>query len=222
METTIQKTLRKPMLPLREADLVDVARTVLRKWETEQGITLKWTNQEKFKAEIDRFELSFAGRRKARGSRSVLTEAMRGINKEINNSTQYVKNYLAAAYGKTVALAHYAAFGILRSGSIYIIPRDHDSRLASLRQLTETIATAPFAEEKYGQAYWTDILLRFEQIFSSAGSEDSEASLHVGIKRELQPLIRRTLNSLVLLIRANNPETWRDELRVWGFQKEKY
>jgi hypothetical protein len=34
--------------------------------------------------------------------------------------------------------------------------------------------------------------------------------------------VRKTLNALVLLIKANYPDTSAAELRQWGFKKEKY
>jgi hypothetical protein len=37
-----------------------------------------------------------------------------------------------------------------------------------------------------------------------------------------QAELRKVLNSLVLLIHCNYPDTYKSVLREWGFQKEKY
>ena len=41
------------------------------------------------------------------------------------------------------------------------------------------------------------------------------------IKNKLKEL-NKTLRALINLIKANYPDTYKAELRTWGFQKEKY
>jgi hypothetical protein len=42
------------------------------------------------------------------------------------------------------------------------------------------------------------------------------------LTQELKRVERKILNSLVLLIHCNYPDTYKSVLREWGFQKEKY
>ena len=47
-------------------------------------------------------------------------------------------------------------------------------------------------------------------------------SRQVSAKNQSKVQVRKTLNALVWLIKANHPDTAPAELRKWGFQKEKY
>ena len=57
---------------------------------------------------------------------------------------------------------------------------------------------------------------------TQAQHTDSSVSNIVGDKRQLKAELRKVLNSLVLLIHCNYPDTYKSVLREWGFQKEKY
>ena len=124
---------------------------------------------------------------------------------------------------KKNSYAHYAQFGIikLKSGN-YGLPNDNDKRLFALQQLVASINESPLHNRRYGYAYWNDLLVRFEAAKNQAVNDDSAVSQHVNDKQEQKIYIRQTLNALLLLIRANWPHQWREEMRVWGFQKEKY
>lgn len=209
-------------IPRAESDLISIAKNVAEVWKTKPAFTLVWTTQEKFAGVINSFENSFEKRSDIKGNRSIVSGELKTLNNEINTSLQYVKNYLADTYSKKDAPTHYTRFGIVKQGGVYNLPRDNDDRLYALRNLAKAIDTAEFADQKYGKAYWADLLQRFEQAKTVAERSDAESSQHVGLKNEQKPVIRQTLNSLVLLIKANYPGTWRDELRVWGFHKEKY
>lgn len=34
--------------------------------------------------------------------------------------------------------------------------------------------------------------------------------------------LTKGLNTIIMALKANYPDTWKTELRNWGFQKEKY
>jgi len=55
-----------------------------------------------------------------------------------------------------------------------------------------------------------------------ASQKDSAIAGQVSAKNQSKVQVRKTLNALVLLIKANHPHTAAAELRQWGFQKEKY
>jgi hypothetical protein len=59
-------------------------------------------------------------------------------------------------------------------------------------------------------------------MLNNVQTTDSTVSSEVGNINELKDKTITVLNSLVMLIRANNPYTYQTELRNWGFQKEKY
>jgi hypothetical protein len=75
---------------------------------------------------------------------------------------------------------------------------------------------------KYGYDYWNDIHIRYAQAKEEAQAVDGIVSQHVAAKAKHIERIRETLNALILLLKANYPDGSREELRRWGFQKEKY
>jgi hypothetical protein len=44
----------------------------------------------------------------------------------------------------------------------------------------------------------------------------------VGDKNILKKELKKALNAIVNIIKANYPDNYKEELRNWGFQKEKY
>jgi len=79
-----------------------------------------------------------------------------------------------------------------------------------------------FAGNTYGDTYWQNVRTNYGSLLTQAETSDSTVSGKVGTKNTLKKGIKKVLNSLVLSIKANYPDTWKQELRVWGFQKEKY
>jgi hypothetical protein len=55
-----------------------------------------------------------------------------------------------------------------------------------------------------------------------ASTTDGQVAIKVGDKNELKTYLKKVLNALMLVIKGNYPDTYKAELRDWGFQKEKY
>jgi hypothetical protein len=215
-------SVKKQNIPAAEADFIVLARNAANAWKQRQGIILVWTNSQQFETAIGQFENSFTERRTVKGERSIITSELKTLNTEINSNVVYIKNYINELYSKKEATAHYAQFGIIKANKTYGLPRDNDQRLFALRQLSEAVTNTELAGKKYGSAYWQDILIRFDTAKNNAISRDSASAQHIDVKREQKAIIRKTLNSLILSLKANYPDNWREEMRIWGFQKEKY
>ena len=125
-------------------------------------------------------------------------------------------------YTKKEAPVYYAQFGITKVGNDYRLPNDNDKRRLALSQMLSGINSNSMNDKTYGQAYWTKIKDDFAQIFVKSRDTDTESKVHVNSKTAQRTIIRKTINALIFLIRANYPDTYKDELRKWGFQKEKY
>ena len=213
---------RKSNIPLKEADLITVSKDVDTVWGKQPNLKLIWINRVNFTAAIKAFEDSFKGRSEVKGVRSEVSNEMKKINAEIDQSVEVVKGYIVERYTKKEAPAYYAQFGITKVGSTYRIPRDNDKRRLALEQMLSGINSNGMNDKTYGKTYWTELKNRFDQAFSKSRAADSESKDHVGNKAEQRIIIRKVLNALICLIRANYPDSYRDELRKWGFQKEKY
>ncbi|MDR0844345.1 MAG: hypothetical protein LBN71_03925 [Tannerella sp.] len=217
-----KKKRKKGNIPAAEADLIVLSRNIVEAWKKQPVFTLVWTNPQAFETAVNLLETSFSERESTKGERSIVTVDLKSINTEINQNLSYVKNYLADQFTKKTAPAHYPDFGIVKTSRGYGLPEDNDKRFYALKQLITSIGASQFSGQRYGHAYWLDILTRFETAKNKASESDSATSQYVNVKTEQKAVIRQTLNALILVIKANHPHQWRDELRVWGFQKEKY
>jgi hypothetical protein len=209
-------------VPKTEDDFIVLGRNVLHVWKTRPEFTLNWTDPDRFENAVELFESSFSLRRKAKGNRSVITITLLELNREINRNIRFVKDYLIELYTRKEAPAYYPLFGIVRKNKSFSFPKDNDRRLFALQQLVVSIKAPDFNGKRYGYVYWRDVLERFEKTKTLALESDSDTSQHVNSKNGQKAIIRQTLNALIFLIKANYPLQWREELRIWGFQKEKY
>jgi hypothetical protein len=50
----------------------------------------------------------------------------------------------------------------------------------------------------------------------------SDISIKVGDKNVIKKRLKKALTAIVHGIKSNKPDTYKQELRNWGFQKEKY
>ena len=116
----------------------------------------------------------------------------------------------------------YATFGIQSKGGHYNLPDDIDGRAAALGTLLTAIRDNGLDDKEYGRAFWDDIKARFDELASQTTSLSSTISVKVGDKKELKKELLLALNSLIKAVQANYPHTWKEELRAWGFQKERY
>jgi hypothetical protein len=212
----------KGTLPVKEADLKTVAREAVVSWKKRPHITLLWTDPQQFETSVGAFGTSYAERKDVKGSRRSVTLRLRELNAEINVSIGVLKSYLTELYGKKTAPVHYTSFGIGKYSGRHIFPVDNDRRLYALNQLLKGLEQHKLTDRKYGTEYWSDLRDRFAETKQQASEADKTSTEHVSIKAQEKALIRKTLNALVNAIKANHPDTWKEELRIWGFQKEKY
>lgn len=212
----------KSNIPQAEADLISVATLVADTWQTRPDLTLIWADPPGMKKTIETFKASFVERNELKGSRAIITQTLKEINAEINQSLKHVKSYIAELYTVNKAPTYYAQFGIVKKNKVYRIPADNDNRFHSLGQMVKAISEHGLDDRIYGKAYWEDIYNRFSEAKVQASETDSSSSGHVSVKSGQKPVIRKTLNALIHIIKGNYPDSWKEELRVWGFQKNKY
>ncbi len=208
--------------PRKEADIITIAANVAASWEKRPELTLIWITPDGLKDATGVFKESFTVRNETKGARMVITRTLKSINTEINQSVKYLKGYIADTYQAKDAPAYYTQFGIVKDRRAYTIPSDNDKRLHALEQLVKAIGQHGMSDRKYGQQYWTNLYEQFVQAKNQAAESDSTSAEHINIKTGQKAVIKKALNALIYLIKANYPDSWKEELRVWGFQKEKY
>ncbi len=220
---TPAKTKKAPKshVPKADADFSTTTSDVSVAWEANPQITLVWITQPEFKAKAALYSTTL-GERKGTGSgRSGVTSDLKEIDKKLDVGIDYIKRYLSGDFGKN-ATAQYAKFGIEKTGSTYILPKDRDKRKEALKLLLPAINTQGYNAKEYGKAYFTPLIASFNTLYGTAKTTDSSVSGLVSDKNELKKDLTKALRCLIKVLDGNYPDTFKATLRKWGFQKEKY
>jgi len=209
-------------IPNSDRDFADLAINVSVTWEKNPMFILIWLLQSEFKIKAQNFS-DLVYQRKTTGSgRKSLTQDLALLDKQIEDHIGFVKHDLMEKYGKAEAPAYYPQFGIVHRGKEYLIPEDHNQRNESLGMLKAALITHGLGGNKYGSAFWNPICEQYNNLMKQALETDSNVSSMVGNKQQMKAELKRALNALILIIKANYPDTYKNVLREWGFQKEKY
>ncbi|MFY0482395.1 hypothetical protein ACI6PS_07290 [Flavobacterium sp. PLA-1-15] len=210
------------VLPTTEIDLGTVASSASKKWLDSPWLTLLWMKAPDFATKVALFETTVDSRRVTGSTRPQITKSLRLLNREIEDSLTYVKNYIIEKHKKETAKSYFPSFGMVVKGKGYILPRDQNSRSKALKMMIEACVENDFKSKEYGTGYWEDVKDRFDSLLELASSTDGTVSLKVGDKNILKKEVKKVLNALIGVIKSNYPDTYKHELRSWGFQKEKY
>lgn len=213
------KRVRK--LPESDVNLADVAQKVAQNWQN-KTLGLQWMSAADFKSLVDDFSAQLQNRLQEGTLRPQITIRLKELDKQINSHVSYLKNYIIEEVGKSNASAYYAQLGIERIGNSYRLPSDRNNRLNALQILLQGIAQRGYGERTYGTAFWQAITDEYAALLAQADEMDSMVSDKVNIKNQTKEQVKKVLNALIYLIRANYPDSYKAEMRIWGFHKEKY
>ena len=216
------KVVKTKSLPAKELELGAIATLASAKWTVSTWLTLLWLTPAQFATLVVNYKAALTIRNISGGTKKGVVQSMKLINKEIDDAMVYVKGYILEIFKKDRAKSMYATFGIQSKDGHYILPDDIDGRAAALVTLLAAIRDNGLDDKEYGRAFWDDIKARFDELASQTTSLSSTISVKVGDKKELKKELLLALNSLIKAIQANYPHTWKEELRAWGFQNERY
>ena len=216
------KPVKTSNVPEADIDFGSVVKKVKEKWNLSPWLTLQYLTAAQFAVKTDTFLQVLNARIEYGKSRPQVTNSLANINKEIDTRVSNVKGYIADKYGEENATSYYPAFGIEFINKSYTIAKDQNTRLEALQLMANAIVEHDFIDKTYGQNYWDTIKTKFTDFLETASQLDASVSSKVGDKNILKKDLKKALNSIVLIVKANYPENYKQELRVWGFQKEKY
>ena len=216
------KVVKTKSLPAKELELGAIATLASAKWTVSTWLTLLWLTPVQFATLVVNYKAALTIRNISGGTKKGVVQSMKLINKEIDDAMVYVKGYILEIFKKDRAKSMYATFGIQSKDGHYNLPDDIDGRAAALGTLLTAIRDNGLDDKEYGRAFWDDIKARFDELASQTTSLSSTISVKVGDKKELKKELLLALNSLIKAVQANYPLTWKEELRAWGFQKERY
>jgi hypothetical protein len=211
----------KGNVPRADADFANVVNEVATRWTATTSITLLWTTSAAFLTKASAFNTELSKRNDIGSSRPQITDRLKELDVTIDNAVPYVKSYLLEMFKKS-SKSYYPSFGIEHKSNKYIIPRDRNNRSEALRLIIKGIEDNGLGAKEFGTTFWTEIKTEYDSLLGKATSTDGTVSIKVSTKNELKKELKKVLNSLILVIKGNYPDTYKSELRSWGFQKEKY
>lgn len=216
------KQAKKRTVPQTDIDLGTVVTTVSEKWNKSKWLTLLWLKPTEFELDAQNYNIILSSRLNDGGTRPQITKALKVLDKKMDNHLSYVKGYITDKYKKESAMSYYNAFGIETKDGRYSFPRDQNRRLASLELMLGGLDKNGFNDKEFGKGFWTSIQKDYQELTKQANALDGAISANVGGKNVLKSNLVKGLNAIVNCIKANYPDTYKQELRDWGFQKEKY
>lgn len=209
-------------IPDKDADFSIIAKYVSDSWHNKPQITLVYILQTEFALLVGRYGSVLGARLSTGGDRPEFTNKLDNLDVDIDKGISAIKVYLSFKYGRKDAPSYYAKFAIVKKNRKYILPKDRNIRMESFDRILAAIVEQEFEDFDYGTDFWTNIKNNYDTDLGKAMNIDGSVSSKVGDKNVLKKEIRRVLNSLIKVIKGNYPETYKAELRSWGFQKEKY
>jgi hypothetical protein len=217
-----EKSNPKNNVPNSDIDFGKVATDVATTWTSKPEITLLWSDAAESTTLAADYNTELAARLQLGGTRPQVTEALKQLDKTIDQHISYVKGYIIEMYTKELAPSYFPSFGIVHKNSAYILPSDQNSRLAALELLLTGLDVNGFNDNRYGKDFWLPIFEQYGLLLGQATTTDGNVSTKVSNKNTLKKKITLLFRSLINVIKGNYPDTYKAELRAWGFQKEKY
>jgi hypothetical protein len=216
------KPVRVQNVPVADIDFGNLGKKVSAKWATAPWLTMQWTTATEFANKTSQYSSILDARLKKGGTRPQVTKALKVVEKKMDDAIPNIKGYLLEKYGKESSKSYYAAFGIVLVAKTYAFPKDQSGRSKAIELMITAINKNAFGDKQYGTAFWTAIQTEYDSLLDNATDTDGEVSNKVGDKNVLKKEIKKALNALISIIKGNYPDTYKTELRTWGFQKEKY
>jgi len=222
LQEDASKISKTSNVPTSDIDLGKVVTDVSAAWALNPAITLIWMDQTKFNTNAVEYNTELALRMQLGGDRPQITQALKMLDKKIDENISYVKELLIKKYKKENAPSYYPAFGIYHKKDKYVMPTDKNNRLASLKLMLGGLVQHGFGADEYGTAFWTPIHTQYEILLGQATTTDGNVSDKVSNKNSIKKELDKTLRALINILKGNYPDTYKSVLRTWGFQKEKY
>lgn len=225
-ENTLGEEKAKPVrtytIPLAEIDLGNVVTLASAAWKANPWFTIRWLKQEDFDADAVFFNTVLLARNDEGSDISPIAKALGNLDVKMDGHMSYVKGYIDDKFDKEDATSYYGNFGIIYKYERYAFPQDQNRRLAALKLMVSGLKKHSLEDRKYGLVFWTDIMKSYEALLAQSTSTDGGVSVKVGDKNVVKKRLRKGLASIVHGVKCNFPDTSKQELRNWGFQKEKY
>lgn len=223
MESELVKNVKRTRIsPRKDSDINTLGTLTSDTWMLRPEYTLLWITPAQHKTNVTNYAAALNLRKSTGGGRAELSQELVNLDVKMDEGISRIKNFLVYKYQKVLAQSFFPQYGIVHKGNSYIFPKDRDLRKAALPLIVAAITAHGFTDAEYGLAFWQAAKQTYETLLNQASVVDGTVSKKVSNKNELRITIVKTHNSLIKLLQANHPDTYKSVIREWGFQKEKY
>lgn len=222
IKPAVPKVNKTANLPNADINFGKVVTSVSNKWSSNSWLKLKWLTVAEFTADANNYNSILSARLQQGSTRPQITKALKVLDKKMDDALIYVKGYIVEKYKKEDAKSYYAAFGIEYKTNKYVFPTDQNKKQVAIALMLDALVANGFDTKEFGTAFWQPIQTEYSDLVKSATLTDGAVSINVGDKNKLKEKLKKGLNAILGSIKANHPDTYKQEIRDWGFQKEKY
>ena len=216
------KSSKTRTVPVADINFGNVITSVSEKWGASSWLTLKWLTVEQFQADATSYNEILSVRLSKGATRPQITQTLETLEKTMDTHLSYVKGYITDKYKKKNDTSYFPAFGIEYKSKRYVLPTDKNKRTEALKLMVSALTVHGFEDKEFGLAFWTSLQQQYSVLVKQATATDGQVSIKVGDKNVLKKNLKKGVNAIIYVLKANYPDTYKQELREWGFQKEKY
>lgn len=221
-ESTEKKTRKVNTMPVKQTDMLNLAENVANKWASTPEIALRWIKLEDYNILVKQFREALDQRTEVGGSRQSTTKMLKNLDGTINEAIEEVKIAIMGKYGKEDGKSYFSEFGIIKMNKAFRFPQDRNQRVQALDILLRGLEKHKIDVAKHSFSFFQTTRDQYIVLVKEAQNIDSNVATEVSNKNEAMKQVEKIINALIQVIKGNYPETYKSELRAWGFQKEKY
>jgi len=211
----------KATIPHREVDFISVAKNVQKYWSV-SDLKLGWTNADELLVKINDLDALSSQAIDIKAGRRPVSREIEVLRNETKSHLSAVRTAVKMKLGEENYDVYLPQLGFIHSSRGYAFPKNAESIMVSLNSLIKGLSDLELSPYLYDEAYWQAMLEKFKTNIESSRKMAAEISALVSQKLELKSEIRKILNSVVLLLRANYPDSYKHVLRSWEVQKERF
>ena len=222
LEKTDKQVRKTNTMPAKQADILNLAEVVIQKWISMPIITLQWIKVEEFQSLVGTFKNALEQRIQVGSGRQSKTKLLKNLDSSLNEAVEAVKISILGTFGRENGKSYFSEFGIVKTNKTLKLPQDRNQRQQSLEMLIRGIEKNKLNVVEYPLEFFKETQEQYQKLLQETQQIDSTVASEVSNKNEALKQVEKVLNCLICLIKGNYPDTYKGELRVWGFQKEKY
>ncbi|MBD2723820.1 hypothetical protein [Hymenobacter armeniacus] len=211
-----------PNLPFGQLELATLALSAATFWQTSALGDLLWKTKAAFLTQAQAYFDSLDSADAAQDGRGPQAQRLRTLDAQIDKALGFVKGYLAEDHDGDADEAYYDEFGIRAEGRNQRLPSARPARAKALAKLVAALHAHGYDDRKYGKAFWKPIATEYADLVGQRAQTESAAAGETGQKNAQEKPLRKVLKALINLIKAHYPDTYKNVLREFGFQKEGY